>query len=382
MNDVVLVGGNHHNGLGLVRSFGRCGIKPYGVIIKNNGVCFADKSKYWKKTWVIESEEDIPNFLLNNFADGTVIIPYSDRAISVIDQSLDVLKIKFILPSIALEQGQITKLQNKYMQIKLADKYGIPIANSQIVNLPYNENQCNNFIFPCILKPVMSSEGDKRDIVKCDNIDSLLSELAGFYQKGYNRALVQEYIDYDYEFLFCGSCGNTPAYLIRRNIRNWPVVGGTASFGQCLVDTSISEVCEYILKALKNEGYNGLFDIEMFKMGDRILLNEINWRNTGACFFCKGTGVEFAVIWYLEMIGEQKKADSMKHFCKDSFLYQMNEATDLRHVFYGSLSFMEWIKDVKKCTSFALWYKYDMKPVVYQYFHLLCEMIRKAIRGD
>jgi len=382
MNDVVLVGGNHHNGLGLVRSFGRCGIKPFGVIIKNKGICFVTKSKYWANTWVLTSEEEIPGFLINNFSEGTVIIPYSDRAATVIDQSLNILKEKFLLPSIALKEGKIMELQDKYNQIAFANKYRIPVARSQIIYLPYEKSAFEDIDIPCILKPVTSAEGDKQDIVKCKDLDSLYSELLKYNEKGYSRVLVQEYIDYDYEFLFCGSCGINPSYLIRKNIRNWPSVGGTASFGQCLVDKSIKEVCEHILQSLKLEGYNGLFDIEMFKKGNRVLLNEINWRNTGACFFCKGTGVEFAVIWYLEMIGEQNKADSMKHFCDDMLLYQMNEATDLRHVIYGSLSFREWIKDLKKCDSFALWYKYDIKPAVYQYIHLLGEFINRATKGD
>lgn len=33
MNKVILIGGSHHNGLGLVRSFGVNGIRPYGIIV-------------------------------------------------------------------------------------------------------------------------------------------------------------------------------------------------------------------------------------------------------------------------------------------------------------------------------------------------------------
>ncbi len=33
MNKVVIVGGNHHNGLGLARSFGRFGIEVISVVI-------------------------------------------------------------------------------------------------------------------------------------------------------------------------------------------------------------------------------------------------------------------------------------------------------------------------------------------------------------
>lgn len=35
-NKVILIGSNHHNGLGLVRSFGIHGIRPYGVLLNGS----------------------------------------------------------------------------------------------------------------------------------------------------------------------------------------------------------------------------------------------------------------------------------------------------------------------------------------------------------
>lgn len=378
MQDVVLIGGNHHNGLGLARSFGRCGIKPYGIIVNDCKKSFVTKSKYWKKTWILSSEDDIVEFVLENFKEGTVIIPYSDRVAMIIDVSLDILQTKFIVPSIANKEGRMYELQDKYAQIQFANKHSIPTPQSQIVKIPFDSMQYDDIIFPCILKPVTSAEGDKRDIVKCDDSTSLKAEISRLCQKGYERVLVQEFVDYDYEFVVFGSCGRNESYLIKKNIRQWPEVGGTASFAQCLVDDLVCSSCENILKALKEENFNGLFDIELFKVGNRVLLNEINWRNSGACFLCKGTGVEYAVIWYLEMTGQQEKADSMKHFCNDPAQYQMNEATDLRHVVYGSMSFKKWINDLKKCQSMALWNTNDFKPTIYQYFHLIFEMIKRV----
>ena len=49
MNKVILIGGDHHNGLGLARSFGINGIKPYGIIVTGrNKHSFISKSKYWE----------------------------------------------------------------------------------------------------------------------------------------------------------------------------------------------------------------------------------------------------------------------------------------------------------------------------------------------
>lgn len=104
-NKVILIGGNHHNGLGLARSFGVNGIKPYGVIVGEGAEHgFVRKSKYWAKTWVIKSDDEIVEFLLSIFRDEKekpVVIPYSDGAAEEIDLSLDRLKEYFYCPPLA-----------------------------------------------------------------------------------------------------------------------------------------------------------------------------------------------------------------------------------------------------------------------------------------
>ena len=49
----------------------------------------------------------------------------------------------------------------------------------------------------------------------------------------------------------------------------------------------------------------------------------------------------------------------------------MNETTDLRHVVYGKLSLIDWIKCVRKCKDFAVYQKNDLKPVFRFYRNLL-----------
>ena len=220
-----------------------------------------------------------------------------------------------------------------------------------------------------------SVEGNKLDITKANNSEDLMYILFNLKNKGYYRILCQEYIYFDYEFVCCGSCSSDSAFLISKNIRTWPIVGGTNSFFKAIADPQIEKVCMSILKALQDEGFKGLFDIEMFCSGDKILVNEFNWRNTGNSFFSHGTGVHYAVIWYYSMIGRKDLASNINHCCKDSEQYAMNEATDLRHVFFSGISFIEWLKDYKKTQSFALWYRGDLKPTFIQYMHLVKVLI-------
>lgn len=382
MNKIILIGGNHHNGLGLVRSFGVNGIKPLGIIIGNNKKnSFVTKSRYWEKTWLFSSEKEAISFLLGNFKqeiEKPVIIPWSDSAAAEIDNNLDALMPFFIVPSLGGIQGAIVKMMDKQRQIEFMDKYGLPMATSWTISLPYKEDG-EDFIYPCICKPVSSYEGLKTDIIKCNNSQELITYLSKIHKKGYKRILVQEYIVFDRELVFDGSCGNDSGYIISQNVRNWPNVGGTNSFFQVINEDKINTVCNQLLKALRNEKFFGMFDIELFQVKDRVLVNEINWRNSGNSFFSLGTNVHYAVIWYLNAIGVD--TSMMKHHTNDTSQYAMNESTDLRHVIFGNLSISNWFKDLKKTQSFALWYPKDLKPTFYQYLYLLKELVFHRHKG-
>lgn len=377
MNKAVLIGGSHHNGLALVRNFGINGIKPYGILIgKKEYLKFICKSKYWEKIWVVNNESEALNILEKEFLDETekpVLIPWSDGAAEMIDSNFDTLKEHFLLPSLNGVQGAICKMMDKKNQVLFAEKYNLPIAKTAIVDLDNIEID-SNIKAPFILKPVASYEGKKSDIKKCADTEEAITYMKELRNKGYNRILIQEFLDFDYEIALNGCCGKDVSYVVFKYLRCWR---GSTSFFKTETNTNVRKVCDDIIKALLKEGYNGLFDVELFYKDNQVYLNEINWRNTGNCYI--GSGVYFAVIWYLSMIG--KDTSTYRHFCDDENQYCMNEATDLRHVVFGNLSLKEWNKDRKKVQSFALWYRDDIGPAIKQYTRLIKELLLHRRHG-
>lgn len=378
MNKVILIGGNHHNGLGLVRSFGINHIYPYGIIIgEGSKNSFVRYSKFWKKTWALDDKDKIVDFLLNTFGnekERPVIIPWSDTAAEVIDENINKLNSSFIVPSINGEQSSIVQLMDKSKQVDFANKFGIPMANSYVVELPCH-NLPEGIHYPCIIKPVVSTEGLKTDIRVFNNQAELLDYFSRLTEIGYKRILVQDFINYDYEVGFIGSCSSNPAYLINKKVRIWPRVGGSNSFVQRDNNILVQDMCNTILNALISIGYSGMFDVELLCLQDKVYLNEINWRSSGNSFFSLGSEVFYAVIWYYSVIGYEVP-NGMKRTNEDESFYAMNESTDLRHVIYGNLSVFQWNRDRKRCKCFALWYWNDLKPTIIQYCHLFYSMIR------
>ncbi len=379
-NKVILIGGNHHNGLGLARSFGVNGIKPYGVIVGEGAEHgFVRKSKYWVKTWVIKSDDEIVEFLLSTFQnekEKPVVIPYSDGAAEEIDLNLDRLKEYFLLPSIGGQQGKIAELMDKQKQVEFAQTYGIPMAKSCVVDLS-DIRLPEDMIYPCIVKPVVSAEGEKSDIRKCDTETQTVAYLQELRKKGYHRFLVQEYLIYDTEYLMVGSIsGQNQCWFNSKKIRVWPVVGGSSSCLQVTSENNVQEFFDEVRNAFGQVGYDGIFDVEALRVGEKIYLNEINWRNSGTIYSVFGSKVYYPVNWYYWKT-ENQSPENFIRTCLDDTVYTMDESLDLRHVACGNITLRQWLNDKKKARAFAIWDATDLKPTMVQYFHLLKELIKR-----
>ena len=115
---IVVIGGIHHNTLGVIRSLGFAGFSDIKLILVGNEADFVSRSKYIKKQNVfkIESDTHLPEVLLKigkESATRPVVICSSDSSISVIDQNFDELSKYLVLPNAKNKQGEINRLIKK-----------------------------------------------------------------------------------------------------------------------------------------------------------------------------------------------------------------------------------------------------------------------------
>lgn len=382
-NKVVLIGESHHNGLGLVRTFGINGIKPYGIIIgKNSEKSFLHKSKYWKKTWSVLNEEDAVQILTKEFGNEKkkpVVIPWSDGMAELLDKKLNDLSTQFILPSLSNEQGAIVNLMDKQKQVEFAATHGIKMLETQVLE-DFSKKETIKISYPRILKPVASIEGVKNDIVICENEDEFEKALQRLKEIGYKRILIQNYLKERKEYLLTGAVTNKlKSFSIALNIRQWPIGMGSGSYSELEVAKSIILYGNKMLELLQQIGFNGLIDIEIFCDKDNnFFINEFNWRSSGRNFVSLYTEVYSAYQYYCSVIGQPVRGKCVN----DKKGFAMNEATDLRHVVYGNLSLREWLHCVCKTKSYALWYAKDLKPTLMQYFYLVRKMLDRRKIDD
>lgn len=220
--------------------------------------------------------------------------------------------------------------------------------------------QLRDMPYPVILKPVESMEGKKLDITICEDESEYMEAVRELSKKGYTRVLAQPYLKNRQEYLLTGAISKTRfSYTVVHHLRQWPLYMGCGSYSEFVKIPKITNYCADILKKIQQSGYTGLIDIEFFSdEHGQLFLNEINWRSSGGNYVSLYTEVFPAYQYYCDILNESY--DKLLENKKPGF--RMNEATDIRHVFAGKISLMQWLWDLKRTNSFAVWYHDDTKP--------------------
>jgi predicted ATP-grasp superfamily ATP-dependent carboligase len=272
----------------------------------------------------------------------------------------------------------VANLMSKTNQVRWANEIGLKVAKSWELDLCSDGCWKQIETYPCILKPVVSSEGHKVDITKCKSEQEAKKSIKILKDKGYKRILAQEFIYKEYEMELFGCITKkskiTP-YLLSKHVREWPPTAGTVSCHDFIVDKKHKIIAEDILHKIMDYGYVGNIDIELFMVAGEIYLNEVNFRNSGDIFACFRNKVYYPLIWYLDVIGEDISKYNVAY---DNNKYAMNETTDFRHVVYGKLKFKDWLKYYKNCGDFAIKFKGDNGPTMARYSRIILDVLKKG----
>lgn len=380
MHEVVIVGGNHHNGLGLARIFGLNGIVVHSVVADSCTDSFLRKSKFVNTSVVFKTEKEAFDYIESTFskaAQKMFLIPYSDSAAFELDRRLDEFSKYFYVPSIKNRQGAIASLMDKQSQYLFALSNGIKMARTITVNFGDNyKTQIDSIPYPCIIKPVISAEGNKKDITICNSRKELLNQMKLYEGRGYSRALVQEYLRVDYEIDVFGCTLKQSPYICQiptHTIRSWPPAGGTNSCSFIITDSNINAKCRGIIEKVQQNGFYGLFDIELFMVNGEIYLNEINYRNSGDVYMGIQQKYYYPYAWYLDCLGKQVEIAGAPR----QSVTAMTECADFRNVLKGNIAMHKWINEFVNTQDYALKFKGDMKPAVNRYVYYIIQFLKR-----
>lgn len=356
-SQIIVIGTNHHNTLGIIRSLGEEGLSPI-VVLPNFKSNFVTKSRYLNKVIKFDKISDVIDILLRDYVNETnktIVICAEDASISMIDNHYDLLKDKFLLPN-AKEQGRINYFLNKDNMRELAVKVGLTIPKSWYLK---NGNTLPTDIqFPCISKPCSSIVGNKAEICINNNIAELKVNTASdkdfiiqlFIEKDYELNMVAMTYNHGNDFIIPG---------VIRKIREYPVNSGSSSFS-VLDDYKIyPEIDIEKIKAFVREiGYEGLFSVEFVVRDSIAYFLEINMRNDGNGYVPTSMGVNLHYLWCKYLVGESIVVPSGLNTPH----YFMADIRDWVHIVKGRVGIIQWLKDQRKTSCYLLYNKKDKKP--------------------
>lgn len=362
MNKVILIGGDHHNTLGVAESFGQKGIKPYAILYTPYKRCYVPHSKFVESGWRFFSEKELVDCLKNNFNntdEKAVIIATHDVAAEILDRHYDELKDICLIPTVK-PAGSLGKMMSKEYMSNLAQDVGLNVPKTWILkdtSIPAGVE------YPVITKAISSLEGSKSNIKICRNEEDLLLFIKK--QQECSTIQIQQYIDKEFEFQLLGVSINHGENVIipgRTHIDRPKGIDNTFFLYFDKYELSMQPLVDKAIEFVKRAKYSGPFSIEFLRekgTGDSYF-TEMNFRNDGNAYVVTAAGMNIPYIYYLSQTGGDYQKEIRQSTIKKTYL--VPEAYYFSRLLSGEVSLKEWWRNMKKADCCTTYFKNDKKP--------------------
>ena len=374
LQDIFVIGGNHHNALGVIRALGEKGLRPYVIIQCEEKKPYIRLSRYIQQYWIVKSDAEVLDLLRQEGVkrdQPVVLIACADGLSSLVDMHRDELSKWYCLP-VSDEQGRITRLMDKEVMSQLAREVGFNVPQSIAVNT--KDNSEISIPTPWIIKPLVSKDGKKADIKRIYSEE----EWSEYCQEHDSFVQVQQLIDKEFEYQLIGLSLNGGEEVVIPGVSHVLRPAETTNTGFLHyepLDIQYHEALETGKKFLKATGYSGLFSLEFLKgkEGDDYFM-EINFRNDGNGICVTASGFNLPYIWYLYNTGMDYQNEIENSNVEP--VYVMPEFADLSLVVHRKLSLLEWLKDIRHTECFMEFSRCDKAPFI----QLLGEFVKRGAK--
>lgn len=377
MNKAIVIGHDSLNALGLVQSLGREGVDVTAILECEKSELIRH-SNYAKEIIPVSNFEEAVVVLLTRFAgeEKIPVFPAADGVALTLNQNYERLEKHFLIEH-STGAYTIEQLMNKELQIELTIKHKFNVPYSVCVSKPFYVPE--TMVYPCIVKPLVSCLGDKRDILIAQNAEELKNILE--HRISFSESvIIQQFIQRDYEYCMMGCAfKNGHVYI--------PLTDRPIKFNHKLHEASTINYIEPIageiavevekIKTLMNDvGYVGLFSVEFMhdKSKDIVYFTEINFRNDGTNSFIVHCGVNLPYLHYQDLLDLPHKIYTPISKTK-KYIW---EGIHFSNLITRGITFREWFSDLKGVDGFLYYFKDDKAPFFYQFvnkilrkFHLV-----------
>lgn len=263
--------------------------------------------------------------LAESLGSKPVIIPAADIFVTALGRHAEALSKYYIfsMQSIAVQASLATKDQ----QYALAARQGLPIPNTvSIQSMADVEKFVEEARFPCLMKPRHQREWEALPegnalrglkLVTAQDANELLQQYL-LTQNEQPQVVVQEIVAGGDDAKYCylsvyGANSRLLGSCVVRELRAYPILFGSGSLVEPVVDDEISDLCDSFLRGID---YVGICEIEVKRdVRDGVVrLIEANPRfsvTADAAFYA---GIEIGWLHYLDLIGKNPASIAPSRF--------------------------------------------------------------------
>lgn len=360
-HDFIVLGGEHYNPLGIVRSLGEEGIRPI-VVTLNSKLKVTSSSKYCGEIYHVNSTEEGYELIIEKFGNGHKKRPFvlasDDPTTSFFDQKYEEAREKFIFYN-AGKQGRITEIMEKQRLCDLAEKHGLSIPRTFKVK---TGEVPEGLEYPVLTKADDSFAGNWKAATHiCKNEEELRKAFKEIKQ---DRVLIQKYIKKKNELCLDGYSWNGGKNVFIAIASNYKYVLPDRYSYYMDVFNFHNEKLQKALEGMFAEiGFEGIFSIEfLVDQNDDLYFLEINFRNSTWSYAATKAGMNLVTGWCSAML----EGDTHKPVYTDvpTGFTAMVEISDFKTRVAGRrCGIGQWIKDVKNCNCTFYYDKNDKKPL-------------------
>lgn len=376
-NKVIVIGGDHHNTLWVIRSLGQAGIRPFVIVVSQKKSCVT-KSRYIENSWIVPDEKDVLRILQHHFLnekERPVIISTADACADLLDCNYSWLSQRYILPNIDHQEGKISHWMDKNVMVSAAKEAGFYVPKTWSIELKQAINLYElipgDITYPCILKPQKSSKGTKFDFRICKDEKELINHLSEL-RFHLSCVLIQEYLKPDHEIAIIGvRLPFSGKNIIPGLLDKLGTCGSLHNMGMPTYNWVKPQLSPWIDIAVierffKIINYCGIYSIEYFIHNQKAYFLEINLRTDGDMFVYTSGGVNLPLLWVMDVTGQDISSLSQ---CIDRDVYGMLEIVYIKY--FKWRYFFNGIKDWWRSDCYAIFSWKDLKPFFFKFIYYL-----------
>ena len=349
---IILVGLEHYNPLGIIRSFGELGINIDYVGI-NYHVPVASASMYINTLYQVNSIPEAHEVVLKNYGNvykesgvKPILLFSDDDVYSVFDEHIEELQKDFITAN-AGKNGRVIEFMDKDKIQECAKRHGLSVISSFVVK-PGEVPE--GLKYPVITKAISPLAGAwKGDFHICENEKELRENMATINAE---KCMIQPYVEKKTEIQFEGFSYNhgKGMFTAVEIANNYPVRGYYGPYMN-VFPPKHHDLLKKLNAVLEEVGFEGLWEIEfLVDKDDNYWFLEVNFRSSPWHRAATIAGMPLAYYWILTTLtGECPKPKEFEPF------NAMVETVDYsKRVEEGRCTLAEWISDFKNagCTYY------------------------------